>query len=167
MAGPLPNPNARRRNAPTIPTTSLPAGGRSGPMPKVPAPVRLEAAGRAWWRWAWSTPQAAAWDAGSVQIVARRASLEDDLAAVAEVQGLDAGDVLDGTQAELVRLARRLGSMVTGRLSLVKEMREHDQALGLTPKAMRDLRWQIEPEEQGERPAARVVASDRWSKLGA
>jgi hypothetical protein len=35
--GPLPDPNAIRRNKPTIPTTDLPADGRQGPAPEPPA----------------------------------------------------------------------------------------------------------------------------------
>lgn len=109
MPGPLPTPNPRRRNAPTIPTTSLPAGGRQGDPPESPLP--LEARGLAWWDWAWSTPQAAAWDAGALYVIARRASLEDD-----------------GGLAPASRL---------------REMRELDDRLGLTPKGMAALRWRI------------------------
>ena len=84
MPGPLPNPNRRRRNALTIPTTKLPASGRPGAVPKPPAWVQLGDAGRGWWRWAWKTPQASGWGtkAGQEVVVARRASLEDDLAAL-------------------------------------------------------------------------------------
>jgi hypothetical protein len=132
--GPLPNPNARRRNAPTIPTTVLPAGGRKGPAPRVPATYKLMTAGKAWWRWAWSLPQAAAWDTGSHYALARRAQLEDTLAALA------------------VDDAR-------GRLSILKEMRELDRRFGLDPKALAELRWTIAEEAPAEQkqtaPAAR------------
>ena len=128
--GPLPNPNRRRRNAPTIPTTSLPAGGRKGRAPKVPAGYELRDAGAAWWRWAWSLPQAVAWDDGSHYALARRAQLEDTLGAVA----------VDDARS---------------RLSLLKEMRELDRRFGLDPKAMAELRWTIVAEEPSEKkPAA-------------
>jgi hypothetical protein len=151
MPGPLPNPNRRRRNQPTIPTTSLPASGRAGRAPAVPKWVPLGTAGKQWWAWAWRTPQAAAWADGHVAFVARRAALEDDLAAIAAVEGLHALD-LAGRNAEDVRsIVRHLASCVTGQLALVKEMREFDDRLGLTPKGMAALRWTIvddTPDEQ-------------------
>jgi hypothetical protein len=78
--GPLPQSEKARRNAPTIPTTKLPAGGRKGRAPT--CPYSLEKAGKAWWKWAWRQPQAAGWDDGALYSIARRASLEDDLAAL-------------------------------------------------------------------------------------
>src|SRR3954454_2845123 len=77
--GPVPKQveQRRRRNAPTFPTTRLPVSGRRDDVPAVPSSVKLRNAGRAWWAWAWKTPQAAAWNAGNVWTVARRAQLED------------------------------------------------------------------------------------------
>src|SRR5689334_13677132 len=85
MPGPLPNPERRRRNAPTIPTTKLPAGGRPGRAPKPPGWLELDRAGKAWWAWAWKTPQAAAWSVGDEPMVARRAALEDELKTTAAI----------------------------------------------------------------------------------
>lgn len=123
--GPIPDPNARRRNAPTISTTALPSSGRKGRAPGVPKPYRLLPAGRAWWTAAWKRPQAVAWELGSfIDTVARRAILEDDLAAVP-------------------RSDTRL------RLAVMREMRELDTVLGLNPKGLATLRWSIvdlEPE---------------------
>jgi hypothetical protein len=144
MPGPLPDGNARRRNAPTIPTTNLPAGGFTGPRPEVPDPVELRDAGLAWWTWAWRTPQAAAWDAGSHQIIARRASLEDDLVAIHLVRGLDYLELAEDDTSAAIRAAiARVSAMATGRLAITKEMRELDDRLGLTPKALAALRWKI------------------------
>lgn len=75
MPGPLPNPQRRRRNAPTVPTTALPAGGFEGPTPV--CPLELGEAGVRWWEWAWSTPQAAGWSKGDLFSLARRALFED------------------------------------------------------------------------------------------
>src|SRR4051794_21308778 len=75
--GPLPTGTAIRANKPTIPTTQLPASGRSGPVPDPPALYELGPKARDWWQWAWSTPQACGWDDGSLFFVARRAELED------------------------------------------------------------------------------------------
>lgn len=146
--GPLPQAESRRRNAPTIPTTALPAAGRSGPPPRVPSNVALSKPGKAWWRWAWSTPQAAAWDDGSVQIVARRAALEDDLATIGEIDSLDFEELLnvadqEGAAAKLRTIVRALAALATGRLAIIKEMRETDRLLGLTPKSLAELRWKI------------------------
>lgn len=144
--GPLPSPTKRRRNAPTIPTTSLPAGGRTGPVPRPPKWIRLSECGTAWWRWAWHTPQAAGWStgAGFESLIARRASLEDDLAAIDQVESLDGEALLTAEDARAFRvLVERLVGMVTGRLAIYREMRELDDRLGLSPKGMAALRWEI------------------------
>lgn len=148
MPGPLPQPTRRRRNAPTIPTTTLPATGRPGPAPRLPKSVELAAAGAAWWRWAWRTPQAAAWSTGDLYAVARRAQLEDDLAALRDVEGLDwdeLGQVIDEWQ-QFKAVARSLASLVGGKLAIIREVRELEDRLGLTPKAMAQLRWTIKAE---------------------
>lgn len=144
MPGPLPTPNPRRRNAPTIPTTSLPASGRSGKAPRVPSWVTLGKAGRAWWRWAWKTPSAAAWGAGMENIVARRAALEDDLAALAEVEGLDLIEVANGENVmDARRVVSTVAQLATGRLQIMRHMVDLEDRLGLSPKAMAAMRWTI------------------------
>lgn len=105
----------QRRNAPMVPQTNLPAAGRSGRAPALPAHVKLGKPGRAWWVWAWRTPQAAAWDAGSLYVIARRAVLQD------EVGNVDGAPLL----------------------ACMREMRELDDRLGLTPKGLVALRWTI------------------------
>jgi hypothetical protein len=145
VSGPLPDPNRRRRNAPTIPTTNLPAKGRKEAVPKPPSWVNLGTAGSAWWKWAWKTPQAAGWDPiGHLAMVARRAGLEDDLATIADVESLDLADVLgeENFQA-FAGVIRRLAALATGRLAIFREMRELDDRLGLTPKGLAALRWTI------------------------
>ena len=151
MAGPLPTPNPRRRNAPTIPTTNLPVSGRSAPAPKVPSWVKLGRAGTAWWRWAWSTPQASAWSDGDAPTVARRAMLEDDLAALDQIDGLDLIEVADNATAAKA-VVRAVAALATGRLQVMKHMSDLDDRLGLSPKAMAALRWKIvdDPAETGQ-----------------
>jgi len=95
----------------TLPTTQLPAAGRTDPPP--PCPYQLGAAGAAWWSWAWRTSQAAGWSDGDAYFVARRGRLEDE----------------EQTQP------------------VVREMREMDDRLGLTPKGLAALRWKIVPDE--------------------
>ena len=145
MPGPLPNPNRRRRNAPTIPATSLPASGRRDPAPDCPYP--LAAKGREWWLWAWSLPQACAWDDGALFTVARRARLEDDIAAMNISDELDLSDLLAGADHEAIRRVEwalaTLKRLATAKLSVEKEMRELDGKLGLNPEALAKLRWTI------------------------
>lgn len=146
MPGPLPDPNRRRRNAPTVPTTSLKAEGRTEPAPDIPDWCPLGDAGRAFWVWAWATPQALAWgtEVGMEAWVARRSSLEDDLAALHAVEGLDFTELgPDQADREFRMVVQRIAAMATGRLQILKEMREMDDRLGLTPKGMAQLRWQI------------------------
>jgi hypothetical protein len=169
--GPLPESGVRtvrRRNAPTIPTTKLPAEGYAGPIPK--SPYTLGPRGKAWWRWAWRTPSAAAWGLGDTYYVARRAALEDDLAAL-ELPTLDLGEYLDIEDSQaLKRLTdaiKRLKGLAGGRTGVLKLMGELDKRLGLDPKALAELRWTIKPpvDVDTESPTAKVVTSDRWAKL--
>lgn len=159
--GPLPDPNSRRRNAPTIPSTSLPASGRKGRAPAVPEPIQLKKAGRAWWNAAWKTPQAASWDAGAIFTVARRATLEDDLAILDHFEPFDIEGFLGIEPNEAARelgfIIGRLKSLAGGRISVMKEMRELERQLGLGPKALADLRWVIvddaDDQAGGQKPA--------------
>lgn len=150
--GPLPGKNTRRRNAPTVPTTRLPASGRSGRVPAIPGSYDLQTAGKAWWKWAWKLPQAAAWDTGALYVVARRASLEDDLAVLDTTADFDLGELLDiDDDAKRVRelefVIGRLKAMAGGRVGVMKEMRELDKVLGLSPEALARLRWEIVDEK--------------------
>lgn len=165
--GPLPDKTKRRVNAPTIPTTELPVGGRDGPAPA--CPYSLGKVGRKWWRWAWGSPQAAAWDDGALYFVGRRAQLEDDLAALDFEDRLDLGDLLAGADEEAVKRVEWALSMLkrsaTGSVALMKEMRELDNRLGLNPKGLADLRWTIiaESEKAERKPAAK--SSSRKARL--
>lgn len=144
--GPLPQKTRRRRNAPTIPATELPVSGRQGPPPPVPSWIELGRSGRAWWKWAWSTPQAVAWgdDVGQEPVVARRASLEDTLATLEAVRGFDYDQFPEDVEFRVVKaVVYHLSSLVVGRLNVLKEMRELDNQLGLTPQGLARLRWTI------------------------
>ena len=172
MPGPLPDPNRRRRNAPTVPTTTLTPEGRTDPAPEPPSWCELGKAGQAFWEWAWATPQALAWGThvGMEAWVARRASLEDDLAALHAVEGLDFTELgSDQADREFRMVVQRVAAMATGRLPILKEMREMDDRLGLTPRGMAQLRWQIvaTPEAATTQPAAGNVTkmSDRRKRV--
>lgn len=157
MPGPLPTGDAVRRNAPTIPTTNLPAAGRTAPVPDLPALYELGGRGLDWWAWAWRTPQACAWDDGSLFMVARRAQLEDDLHALEHID-LDLEFLVGEDPSEaawnLKLLIGKLKAMAGGKLAVAREMRELDDRLGLTPKGLAALRWKIVAEEDGK-PAAK------------
>ncbi len=138
--GPLPTGTAIRRNKPTIPTTNLPAAGRTEPVPDPPALYELGAKALDWWGWAWRLPQACGWSDGDLFVVARRALLEDDLTQV------------DPGQA---------------RLQIMREMRELDDRLGLTAKGLAALRWKIIEDDAiaaGQTPPA-PKAGDRRQRL--
>lgn len=156
--GPLPSGGAtRRRNAPTIPTTSLPAGGRKGRAPVPPLSYKLGPAGKAWWKWAWRLPQAAAWDDGALYAIARRAELEDELAAINSQPELDLSDLDDQSLLELKEridwVLRALKSAAGGSATVMREMRELDNRLGLNPKALAELRWTIVDDTPAKAPA--------------
>lgn len=167
--GPIPDPNARRRNAPTIPSTNLPASGRKGRAPNPPKHLELGDAGSAWWAWAWHTPQAAAWSTGDLVMIGRRASLEDDLAALGRVESLDALDVLNAeNMREVRRLVDTIAGLATGKLAICREARELDDRLGLTPKGLAALRWRIvadtTPEETSSSGAPVANLDDRRAR---
>jgi len=109
----------------------------------VPSWVSLGDAGGAWWGWAWRTPQACAWGPGHEALIARRASLEDDLAALSGVDSLDLADVLGADASDFRMILSQLAALATGRLQIFREMRELDDRLGLSPKGMAALRWTI------------------------
>ncbi|MGD9754564.1 MAG: hypothetical protein AB7W59_26535 [Acidimicrobiia bacterium] len=97
-------------------------------------------AARAWWAWAWSTPQAAAWSVGDVVALARRARLEDVLA----------GD--------------------PSNMAVSREARELDDRFGLTPKGMAALRWKIVADtvvDEGAAPEGVASLDDRRRRLTA
>lgn len=152
--GPAPHKNKRRTNADAIPKTQLPAGGRKGRPPKVPEAYKLGKAGAAWWRWAWGTPQATGWDPGALYVLARRAQLEDDLDAIKLNDELEVVDLLAGAAEEAIERVTYALSLLkqqgAGKLALEKEMRELDKVLGLTPKGLIDLRWEIVSDEDAK-----------------
>lgn len=136
MPGPLPNPQRRRRNTPTIPTTTLPASGRKGRPPA--CPYLLGDAGQEWWKWAWSRPQACAWSTGNLYTVARRAALEDEFAVASSQRSIAGLETIEAS--ELFAWARALLGAVDKTRA---EMLKLDVELGLTPKSMAALRWTI------------------------
>ena len=162
--GPLPDPQKRRRNAPTIASTALPAAGRKGKAPAVPKAYKLGPAGKAWWAWAWKLPQATAWNDGDLYALARRAQLEDMRVALGEGESIDLAELLGmGDAAEAAKtlqwLIRTLKQAAGGVVGVMKEMRELDNRFGLNPKGLADLRWTIAHDEDA--PAQPVQSTGK------
>lgn len=148
--GPAPNPNARRRNArPAF--RRLPASGRQGDPPVWPLGKATKAE-QALWEQLWASPQAVVWEElGWIRVVARYARTT--------------------ITAEVPLTSRRwiaLGVKPTAVTSLMAEARQLEDRLGLNPKAMRSLGWDIvaiAPEESDD--AADVVDIDAFrARLG-
>lgn len=163
MPGPLPKPAGarRRRNPPTIPTTVLPIAGFSGEIPD--PPYALGDSGRAFWDWAWRTPQASAWDPGSLYALARRAYLEDEVAALGGASYESVVELI-GEKIDDDELVRRIAFVIellqrrAGNVSAVfREMRELDKRFGLDPKGVAEHRWSFAGDKAAEpRSAAKV-----------
>lgn len=170
-SGPLPKPGARRRNAPTIPTTTLPAGGYAGEIPEPPPDYDFLKPARSWWSWVWRTPQAAAFGTGSLYSLARRAQLEDDLWLLEKADEFDLGALMEiSDKREMLQnlefMLRKLKALAGGKASLLKEMRELDKRFGLDPKALSENRWTVEeveapPAEPSAAPAAAKTTKPR------
>lgn len=137
MRGPLPQAQKHRTNAPTYANVVLPHGGRKGRVPKPPTWVTLGKAGDAWWKWAWRTPQATQWDASTEPLVARRAALEDQWNRP---------------------FYDKDGNETAPPASLMKSILDLDDRLGLSPKALAQLRWVIgDAVSEDEKPDAHVI----------
>ena len=118
MPGPAPkDPAARRRRNVAVGKTVLPAGGRVGVPPVWPIGSRSQPDV---WADLWSTPQAAAWEKlGWTRVVARYAVL------------LDAFESSEGVPPA----------------ALLGEVRQIEDRLGLNPKSMRSLLWEVSSED--------------------
>jgi hypothetical protein len=111
--GPPPSPNARRRNARPA-FRRLPATGRPGVPPAWPLGGRATKNELALWEQLWATPQATAWEElGWVRTVAR--------------------------YARITVAAERPRAIA----AVMSEARQLEDRLGLNPKAMRSLGWEI------------------------
>lgn len=113
-----------RRNARTGPL-KLPAEGRPGDPPAWPLPGKMSVAETAAWAVLWATPQAVAWERlGWTRTVARYCRV-------------------------MVEAERR-----NAPAKALMEARQLEDRLGLTPKAMRMLLWEVTADEVGEQRQA-------------
>lgn len=131
--GPPPKPEAQqRRPGRNLAThaTRLPAEGRVGEPPAWPLSKATKREGVLWAR-LWATPQAAAWEMlGWVDTVAR--------------------------YARLLSVAERRGAAVT----ILGEVRQMEDRLGLTPMSMLRLRWEIDQAQPSEQGATATPADE-------
>lgn len=129
MPGPPPkDPSTRRRRNATPGFKMLPAVGRPGPPPEWPIAGAPEFDEIALWKRVWTLPQALEWE---------RMHCEDIVALY--VRAFVRATAPDADS------------------KLYAEVRQLDAKIGLSPKAMRDLRWETdepaEPQEQADEPA--------------
>lgn len=151
-SGPLPSGNARRRNAPTIPTDSLDASGRSG---NIPEPVGgLSTPERNLYDWAWTTPAACAWHWSDAELVADWARLKALAARYMAGEILKFGKDGESLPAELPS-------------SLLTQITAREDRLYLSPMARKRGRTAIVAgaEPVGETQATgNVVTPERWQR---
>lgn len=142
MPGPAPSPNARRpnrtRGGAQRDWRVLPAAGRSGAPPAFPY-GRMSRALQELWSELWSAPQAVAWEElGWTRVV--------------------------GRYARMVLAAEKSDAPV----SLMGEVRQLEDRLGLNPMAMRKLLWRVdavEPTVEGNAGPGSVTKLDEYRNL--
>lgn len=139
-------------------------------MPEVPSWVELGAHGMAWWRWAWSTPEAAGWSSSLIDVAAQRASLVDDLNALSSVEGLDFGALMDAEKlSDIKMIVQSVARLATGKTALLSAMSAFDQQLGFGAKNLAALRWTIKGDAaaaEAPPPAPQGGARDRLKVVG-
>lgn len=113
MPGPAPSPFARRKNE-RPDWVRIPADGYSGPVPEWPLPSAPDDAQRDAWLELWRSPQAAVW---AVEGYARMVARYVVMLVESEVPG--------------------------AKSTLLGEVRQMEDRLGLSPMAMKRLQWEI------------------------
>ena len=133
MPASYPKPDGRKvtRHAPRFDWTDLPAEGRQGPPPKLPAWRVWHRSTKTSWRELWAKPQAVVWPQDGSSLIPL-ACLYDDL-----ISG----------RADAAKVSA--------------EIRQHEDRHGLTPKAMMQLRWRVAANELEEAREERVSVRDR------
>ncbi|MGD9996968.1 MAG: hypothetical protein AB7R77_05960 [Ilumatobacteraceae bacterium] len=136
-AYPKPDAERRNRNVKAFDWSDLPAAGRPGKPPKLPALRTWSAETRRWWAELWSKPQATAWDQTGSTAVGMAVLYED-------LQHVDPARVA----------------------GLLAELRAHEDRHGLNPKAMLQLRWRIVKPEEPAVTASKPKTDRRKRVLG-
>lgn len=119
MGASYPKPDGQKvtRHAPQFGWTNLPAEGRKGKAPTLPAVRHWTEFTLGWWRDLWATPQATQWDEDNPELI-RLALLHETIWSSDAEKGPSPG--------------------------ILSEMRQIEDRFGLNPKAMLQLRWRID-----------------------
>lgn len=129
MPNPKPPGQRRRRNAGQAQWKKLPASGREGKPPSLPRKKPAWLKStREWWARVWASPMATVWLNSDVDVLFRLAAMKDVV-------------------------WRKPNSP-----SLHAQITALEDRLGLTPKARRNLQWEIsqaEPDQEGPSPQPR------------
>lgn len=147
--GPIPKPDARRRNKPAIPTDSFDVDGFDGPIPD---PVTaLSDAERELYDWAWRTPAACGWHWSDAEQVADWARLK------VLVRRYLAGEIVKSAGDSVV--AAELPS------SLLSQVTNREDRLYLSPMARKRARTAIVEGAKSSKAGkdGNVVTPDRWT----
>lgn len=137
--GPPPKPPSERvrRNAPRTAAVQLPSEGRTGPVPTWPLPSSTEAELDVW-ESLWTLPQAVMWERQrSERFVARY------------VRCLVAAERVDAPS------------------SLLGEVRQMEDRLGLSPLMMQRMSWEVVADEVAEKRAAVAAGATTRSRVRA
>lgn len=105
---------------------------------------------RAWWKTVWASPMAAMWVEADLPALLRLAQLQD--LTTRELTGwthrpLRVGDLELDEETMVVRVTLA-GALVSA--TLLAEMRQLEDRLGLSPMARRRLQWEIADDVAGE-----------------
>lgn len=148
MPGPAPKFDPSRRNSRVGPTR-LPAEGRKGSAPPWPLSGQSDDEAQAWEE-LWSTPQAVAWERlGWVRTVARYCRVMVQAEGRAEVDDESGG----------IR-------WVSGTAAMHAQATSLEDRLGLTPKSLRMLLWEIASDEVAEKRQVSRGARGRIKAVG-
>lgn len=126
----------RRRNA-RPEWVQLPQGGYTGKVPDWPLVNEASDAELSYWEALWRTPQATVW-AESGAGVARVVARYVMTAVLSEVEPT---------------------------ASMLAQVSKMEQNLGLTPKAMKDLQWEVDASSPDKPKLAEVTPIDRYANL--
>ena len=135
MPGPAPKPNARRRNA-RPDWVDLPADGRKGRAPAWPLAGRAPAG----WQGLWKLPQAVMWERDNAQV---------QVATYLLTRCAAHESLHEGSPSP----------------TLLSELRQMEDRLGLSPMALKRLQWEISAPVQAKPEGKVINASERFTSL--
>lgn len=170
MPGPPPKPaplRRRRNQAGASVRLSAPPARRRAPT--LPGARELLAETRRWWRTVWASPMASVWLDADVPALERLARLHDlsarELAIVREGPRVSE-EILQAAEevGPEVRISITFDSPLSA--SVLSEIRQLEDRLGLSPMSRRRLQWEVERAEASaeDTPGANVAQLERWRR---